>query len=301
MKMMPLEEWRAGGELWTHQGLRIFTRSGGRGEALVLLHGFPTASWDWSPLWEPLARRFHLHALDFIGYGFSDKPVDHPYTITSQADLVEAWLAARGVSEYHILAHDYGDTVAQELLARHLERSAKLKLRSICFLNGGLFPEKHRPRFAQRLLLSPLGGWVANGITREKLGNSLNNILVHPLSAAEIDGFWTLLEHNNGRAVLPRLITYIPQRRANRDRWVGALENHTIPLRFINGADDPISGEHMLYHYRRLVPRADAILLRGIGHYPQVEEPAEALRHFLEFHDMLPSTLMHALGEPVRP
>lgn len=300
MKLMPLADWRTGGSFFEHDGLRIFARHEGQGEALLLLHGFPTASWDWSALWTPLTRRFHVYTLDMIGYGFSDKPQDFAYRIEQQADLVEAWLAKEGVTDYHILAHDYGDTVAQELLARHLERSAKQKLRSLCLLNGGLFPEKHRARLVQKLLLTPLGPMLARWMTRDKLGRSLNAILSVPLTDTEIDDCWTLLEHNNGRDVLTKLIRYIPQRRANRDRWVGALENHTMPMRFINGAEDPVSGEHMLYHYRRLVPRPDTILLRGVGHYPQVEAPAETLRHFLEFHDMLPSSLMHFLEDGQR-
>ncbi len=297
MNLMPLADWRNGGSFFEHNGLRIFARQEGSGDALLLLHGFPTASWDWSAVWAPLAKRFHVYTLDMIGYGFSDKPTDFAYRIEQQADLVEAWLAKEGVTDYHLLAHDYGDTVAQELLARHLERSAKQKLRSVCFLNGGLFPEKHRARLAQRLLLTPLGSLFAGWMTRDKLGRSLNAILSVPLTETEIDACWTLLEHNNGRDVLPKLIRYIPQRRANRDRWVGALENHTMPMRFINGAEDPISGEHMLYHYRKLVPRPDTILMRGVGHYPQIEAPADTLRHFLEFHDMLPSTLMHFLED----
>lgn len=300
MKLVPLTDWLRGGSKFEWNGLRIFARHEGRGEPLLLLHGFPTASWDWSALWEPLSKRFHVYTLDLVGYGSSDKPKDFDYRIERQADLVEAWLAKEGVTEYHVLAHDYGDTVAQELLARHLEHSAKQRLRSLCLLNGGLFPEKHRARFTQKLLLSPLGPWLARKLTQEKLGRSLNAILEKPLDPAEIAGFWQLLEHNNGREVLTKLITYIPQRRNNRDRWVGALENHNIPMRFINGADDPISGEHMLYHYRKLVPRPDTILLRGIGHYPQVEAPSETLRHFLEFHDMLPSTLMHFLEDEKR-
>jgi pimeloyl-ACP methyl ester carboxylesterase len=300
MKPMPLGDWQRGGTNFDWNGLRIFARHAGRGDPLFLMHGFPTASWDWSGLWEPLSRRFTVHTLDMVGYGFSAKPTDFAYRIEQQADLIEAYLTHAGVGEYHVLAHDYGNTVAQELLARHLERAAKQKLRSLCFLNGGLFPEKHRPRFGQRLLLSFLGGFFARRLTREKFGRSLNAVLSHPMSQAELDACWQLLEHNSGREVLKKLITYIPQRRDNRDRWVGALENHNVPMRFINGAEDPVSGEHMLYHYRKLVPRPDTILMRGIGHYPQVEAPAETLRHFLEFHDMLPSTLMHFLDEEKR-
>lgn len=56
----------------------------------------------------------------------------------------------------HVLAHDYGDSVAQELLARHYE--GRFHMASCVFLNGGLFPETHRPALVQKLLLSPWAG-----------------------------------------------------------------------------------------------------------------------------------------------
>ena len=61
-----------------------------------------------------------------------------------QATLHEALLAELGIGDVDVLAHDYGDTVAQELLARHDERraagAAGLAIRSVCFLNGGPVP-----------------------------------------------------------------------------------------------------------------------------------------------------------------
>ena len=56
--------------------------------------------------------------LDFLGFGFSDKPENHTYTISEQAIVVEALLLNLGVKSCHILSHDYGDTVALEILAR---------------------------------------------------------------------------------------------------------------------------------------------------------------------------------------
>ena len=51
--IVALETWQAGGASFHFNGQRIFTRSGGAPDApaLLLIHGFPTASWDWSPLW----------------------------------------------------------------------------------------------------------------------------------------------------------------------------------------------------------------------------------------------------------
>ena len=58
-----------------------------------------------------------------------------------------------------------------------------------------------------------------------------------------------------------------------------------MPMRFINGLLDPVSGAHMVERYRELIPGPDVIELEGIGHYPQVEAPGRVLEAFFAFHD----------------
>lgn len=294
------ESWRAGGRRFTHRGHSIFWQAGGSGEGertLVCIHGFPTASWDWQALWPQLCRNFsRVIAPDMIGFGWSDKPRFYRYSIFDQADLHEALLRAEGVSRYHILAHDYGDTVAQELLARHEERLAagddSLVVQSVCLLNGGLFPETHRAARVQKLLLTPLGPLLGVLMNERAFARSFVAVFgkeTRP-DAAELHQFWQLLAHRGGNSITHKLIRYIPERRANRERWVGALQKTVVPLRVIDGPVDPISGAHMVERYRELVPNPDTVLLPGIGHYPQVEDPQGTLRAFQAFHRRLAKT-----------
>jgi pimeloyl-ACP methyl ester carboxylesterase len=81
---------------------------------------------------------------------------------------------------------------------------------------------------------------------------------------------------------MPELIGYIEERKKYRDRWVGALTSATVPLRFICGLRDPISGAHMAARYRELVPNPDVVELPTVGHYPQVEAPAPVEAAVLE-------------------
>jgi pimeloyl-ACP methyl ester carboxylesterase len=290
--------WREAGRAHVHAGHEFFyveqARAPGADTALLLIHGFPTASWDWHRVWDALGARFpRVIAPDMLGFGFSSKPRGHRYSILEQADLHEALLAHLGVRRVHILAHDYGDTVAQELLARHLERGAAAgpRIESCVLLNGGLFPEVHRPRPIQKLLLTPLGPLVSLLTNRRSFERSFAAIFgarTQP-SAEELAQFWDLLARDGGARIMHRLIRYIPERAAHRERWVGALQKTAVPLRFINGPDDPVSGAHMAARYRELVPDADVVTLPGIGHYPQVEDPDGTLRAFLAFHDRLGS------------
>jgi len=156
-------DWRRAGAFFEHRGHRIIWREEGASDApvLLLIHGFPTASWDWEALWPGLTQRYRVLTFDMIGFGFSDKPLGYNYSILDQADIGEALLRERGVDRHHVLAHDYGDSVAQELLARSVEPGDRPTLQSVCFLNGGLFPETHRPVLIQKLLLSRVGPLVA--------------------------------------------------------------------------------------------------------------------------------------------
>jgi len=276
-----LELWRRKGTAFAHEGNAVFVRSAGDRAApvLLLIHGFPTASWDYAPLWESLAARWRVLTLDMLGFGFSAKPRNYPYSICAQADLVEAFLRAEAVTEYHILAHDYGDTVAQELLARSAGRP---RLQSVCLLNGGIFPEAHYPLLIQRLLSSPAGPLVARLSSRSTFAVSMRRIFgrQRPPTREELDGFWALVTHGNGRAVLAGVSQYRRERLRMRPRWVGTLQTTAVPLRLIVGTADPVAGSAMADRYRQLVPRPDVVELAGVGHYPQVEAPEQVLQAY---------------------
>src|SRR5205807_8250945 len=93
----------------------------GRGPAMTLLHGFPSSSHDWAKVAPALAERHALLLCDFLGFGASDKPSEHVYSLLEQADLVEALWAREGIASTRLVAHDYAVSVTQELLARDSE------------------------------------------------------------------------------------------------------------------------------------------------------------------------------------
>jgi pimeloyl-ACP methyl ester carboxylesterase len=302
---MMINQWRDAGDFFLYRkhdvDYRIFYRDSAQGilqetskPALLLIHGFPTASIDWQHIWSSLSEHFRLVTLDMIGFGLSDKPSNYAYSIHDQADVFQNLLNNLDITNYHILAHDYGDTVAQELLARQIDREVQEsvplamtgKIRSTILLNGGLFPETHRPVLMQKLLISPLGPWLIKLYSYEKFKKTFAFICAKPIVDEELKTYWQLLQHNNGTKVMPKLIRYMKERKQYRQRWVGALESINIPLRVIDGIADPISGLHMVERYRQLIKKPDVIELKDIGHYPQVEAPQEVLTAALEFWKM---------------
>jgi pimeloyl-ACP methyl ester carboxylesterase len=275
LPMISPSEWRAKGQSLDWRGLRIFYRTQGSGEPLLLLHGFPTSSWDWKDLWDELAARYQVIAFDYVGFGFSGKPANGPYSIFSYADQAQFLLQTLGIAKFHLLAHDLGDSVAQELLAR------KAAIQTVCLLNGGLFPELHRPRPIQKLLASPIGFLATRLINQKKFEQSFGEVFGIKPSKEEMDGYWECVK--DGVPIYHRLIGYMRERRQHRDRWVSALLDESIPLAFVDGLVDPVSGAHMVGKLRETRPGARITELPGIGHYPQNEAPSEVLAAYRAF------------------
>lgn len=286
--MYSTTQWRDLGQFTEIDGQKIFfvDTAEEQKEVILLIHGFPTSSWDWVKIWPKFSAGYRLIAMDMLGFGYSSKPNPHKYSIHQQADIVEGLVEKLGLNAFHVLAHDYGDTVAQELLARQNEGSGKGHWQSICFLNGGLFPETHKALLIQKLLLGPLGFLVNKLTTQRSFDKSFSRVFGEQTkpSKAELDSFWALINHNNGRHIFHNLISYMSDRIEHRERWVKALKETKVPLALINGSVDPVSGAHMVAHYRDIVGEPDYLReLTDIGHYPQVEAPKEVADYYLEF------------------
>lgn len=281
---MNSNEWRSSGEFKIvslgGKARRIFTRKLAASPALpwlTLLHGFPTCSWDYSKIIPALQTHFNIITFDFLGFGLSDKPKNHAYSIFEQADLVETLLVSENIKSTVLVGHDYAVTVIQELLARRSEDRFKPGIESVILLNGGIYPDLHRPLLIQKLLANRFVGSVVSRLITERAFKKNIRRTFSSFSQVEdrdLTELWKFMNVNNGNLIYDRLIHYISDRRANTTRWVRAIESADIPLAFIWGLDDPISGESMFSYLKARMPHARFIPLENCGHFPQLEAPA---------------------------
>ncbi|HKA27460.1 MAG TPA: alpha/beta hydrolase [Gaiellaceae bacterium] len=282
---MDADGWLASGErieIELESGSwHVFVRTAGSGPWLTLLHGFPTSSWDWAAVARLLEPTFRVLAFDFLGFGDSDKPRDHEYSIDEQADLTEVLWRRFGVEETGLVGHDYGATVAQELLAREEESALATRLQRVILLNAGLYVELARPLRIQRLLATPvLGGLLAHAVTERAFSRSLSSVFSseHQPTAGELHQHWGLVRRRDGVSVTPALLGYMRERRANAARWQDAIEQTWVPLSLVWGMADPRSGAQMAEHARQRVPSLRLVALDDAGHYPQLELPDRVAR-----------------------
>jgi pimeloyl-ACP methyl ester carboxylesterase len=265
--------WEQGGERVEFRGHRIFVRRRpGDGPPLLLLHGFPSSSYDFRALLDALPGRAAT-AFDYLGFGLSDKPREHDYTLTWQADLAEQLAPDEPVV---VVAHDIGTSVATELMARDIEGEANVNIAAIVLLNGSILQDVASPTLGQRILASPLGPAFARLMSERGFRTQFGRIFseAHPLTAEEAADQWSLIARANGNRVLPKTIAYMDERRRLAERWHGAVRDWRGDLSLVWGMSDPVATPAVLNGLRDLRPHARVEELPDVGHYPQIEDPA---------------------------
>jgi pimeloyl-ACP methyl ester carboxylesterase len=268
-------EWRERGVDQEFRGRRIFvTEQDGGGPLLVFLHGFPSSSFDWRQLLELQGERAVL-AADFLGFGLSEKPRDHEYTLHWQADMVEELVRRRGASEVFLVAHDMGTSVATELMARDIDGSLDMEIAGALLLNGSMIQDAASPTVGQRLLRSAVGPLLSRLSSERFFRQQFGSIFSpeHPLTKEEAEDQWALVCADGGRTIAHKTIRYMEERFRHAERWHGALREWPKPLSLAWGMLDPVATERVLEAVIELRPAAPVTRFEDLGHYPQVEDP----------------------------
>jgi pimeloyl-ACP methyl ester carboxylesterase len=291
--MTEVADWEARGRDLTVDSHRIWvldepaTRESGR-DPLLVLHGFPTCSFDWRHVHHALRGDRRVVCLDFLGFGLSDKP-DLRYSLRMQADLVEGVARRLGLDSVALLTHDMGDSVGGELLARSLEGNLAFDVSRRVLTNGSIYIERAHLSAGQELLLSlddaRLDDAVASLVNEEGFSAGVaGTFSAHSaVDPTELAAQWQFASRHDGHRLLPRTIRYIEDRRKEERRYTGAIETHPSPLGVVWGADDPIAVVGMTDVLHAARPDAPITILDHVGHYPMIEAPKRFADAVLEY------------------
>lgn len=295
-----LAAWRARGQMYEVFGRRVFavvagplepprsepgsrdperagpSGAGGGAETLLVLHGFPTCSFDFERALPVLARRHRVVLHDHLGFGLSEKPADHGYSLFEQAELAIGLWRRLGVTRGHLVAHDYGTSVATELLARRERELLPIELGSVTLSNGSILVELARLRLSQQILRNQtLGPYLARLSSPRFFERQLRRILARPeaVSKEELEALFEGLVRDGGRERISPISRYIDERIRFRDRWFGALQRLDLPVHLLWARRDPIAVPAIPEALAAAMRHASVTWLDDLGHYPMLEDP----------------------------
>lgn len=290
MRTPELDDWASDGHYlkigpFEHQ---IFYKQYGNISAnsdktLLLLHGFPESSYSYHKIIPGMQALFdRIIVFDMIGYGLSDKPSkDFAYTLIEQADLTLQIWNHLGIKGGHLLAHDMGDSVATELVTRHVSEILPAwfsdGFQSFTLTNGSVVLELAKLRITQKILLSSWGHLMSNltsfALFRQQVQSAHGN---SKLSDKDIELLWDNVIQQDGHRKNHLMIKYLNDRkRFEKTRWLPALSQVKLPIHICWGEDDAVARVTMAHYLKeKICPSATLTLMPGVGHFGQLSSPA---------------------------
>ena len=252
-----------------------------RQETLVILHGYPTSSYDYHKVLPELSKHYRVIIHDHLGFGFSDKPLDYSYSLIEQADVALQLWKQLGLTNVTVLAHDYGTSIATEILARHNKQQINLQIDKLILCNGSMHIELSKLRTIQKLLKNKFTGkWVAKLTSYSIFKKNLRSVYFDKAQATEdeLKEMWFQLEHNNGRKVIHLLSNYINERYFFWHRWIGALKETQIPTKIVWAKNDPVAVAAIANLLTTEIPNNNLFWIDECGHFPMLEKPEEWIK-----------------------
>lgn len=270
----------------TYPPLNIFYTCQGNPQnpAILLIHGYPTSSYDFAKLVDQLKDNYYLCALDTPGYGFSDKPKgNYHYSIFDDAKLVDNFIQnVAKLKEFTLITHDKGDSVGLALLQIYQSYAIKpYTINHHIITNGNIYLPLAQLRTGQKLLLNPITGPIlASLLDGKQLTNIMaGNTYAPALPVDERSALASIFDYQSGVRVEHNIIQYLNERKVNEVTWLETLGKSDIPTTLIWGAKDGIAPvavpDYVWANYlQNQTTPATYWQIPCANHYLQVDQPA---------------------------
>jgi pimeloyl-ACP methyl ester carboxylesterase len=275
----------------TANGLRMHVTEAGDGAPVLLLHGFPQSSREWTRVMDALAHRMHLIAPDLRGAGRTDAPEGGYDSLSVQADVL-ALLDELGLAQVDLVAHDWSALVGFDLCLRHPERIRRFVSVAVPAPYIRMSPAMMRAMMKamphlwfQWAIATPGIGPRLLARGRQKLANWLLRGFEHrPMDTEDVAAYVAALREPARakaasklyrRLILPGFMNIM------RGRYLG--RTLTTPTLVLFGTEDAMLPKDALAISAEDAPHARVEFVPGGAHFLVDDNPEEVARRIGDF------------------
>jgi pimeloyl-ACP methyl ester carboxylesterase len=285
-------QWVKEGRLTKFEDRKVFVHASGPkpkdGRGVLIVHGYPGSSWDWKEVVAIVNQQVRVVVPDMFGFGQSDKRKTGTYkenfSLITAADMYEAIAKEEGLTDVILVAHDMGQSVGCELMARQDEGKLSFKIRHAIILNGSTLVDMVELAEMQKKLLGLPDQAQTEHLSFEDTkkgmlptfgkGNATDEILNCMTAQIFADG---------GDLLLAQTLRYLKEREEFYQRWVGALTGfRTAPMSVYWGTQDPVAMEAMADRIKAWRPQTDVYKMPECGHWPPIEVPEKIAKAIVD-------------------
>lgn len=272
---------------------RTLNMGEGSDPPLVLLHGTGGHAEAWLKNMRPLAEGLpnrEIHAIDFIGCGYSSAPIDIDYHLTDLMDQVEEFIHAIGYESAHIHGESLGGWVAGRIGIERPELVETIGLNT----PGGMYhldtegavSDETREESFEGLedLIDRTEEMLDAGITREHVVNRMDWLFIDDPDEELVDIRHRIYQREEIQEVMVTFYdTLLRIDAPERDFTSEELRELDIPTLFIHTVHNPSSQIELAEYANSLLPNSEFHKYENSGHWPQYEEPERYNNHTIEF------------------
>lgn len=255
----------------------VYLDSGGKGEPLVLVHGFGGDKDNWNRVARLLTPHYRVIAPDLPGYGESSSPPQASYRISDQVQRLHAFVAALGLRRAHFGGNSMGGHIVAAYAAQHPNEVGSLWL----LANAGVLsapPSELRLRLERGepnpLLSSTPAQFRAVLDMVMSRPPPIPDVIFDVLAA-------TAIRNHDLRDRQFHQLVDAPQ------ALEPLIEGLPVPTHILWGEQDRLLHVGTVEVMRRLLPQSSSTVLPGIGHVPMIEAPTESAQDYLAFRQRL--------------
>ncbi len=264
--------------------LRLASSSSGKGDPVLLIHGFGASSYSWRHIVEPLAQQYRVITIDLKGFGKSPKPRDNHYSVYEQARLVRNFILENDLKDVHIIGHSYGGGVALAT-SIYLSTSHPGLQKSLVLMDSIAYPQE-LPGFVQILATPVLGPLLIHAIPNTfQVKNLLKKVYFDDdlIPQSAIDHYADNLGQPHAKyATLTTVRQMLPR---DLQQFSENYADLTIPTLIIWSKEDEIVPLAIGERLHKNIPHSKLIILSNVGHAAQEEKPSLVLPHLQQFLD----------------
>lgn len=250
----------------------------GQGDPVLLVHGITTFSFIWQNLVPRLAEHHDVVAVDLLGCGASDKPLDVSYGIASHVERLEAFTRALGLDRFAFVGHDIGGGIAQRFAVTYPQR-----LTHVAVLNGVAYDFwPVQPIIAMRTPIIRQMAMATLDVGALKLIVKRGVYHKDRVTPELMAQFWRPMETREGRKAFLHFAASLD----NQDLMAirEELRRTTLPFLIIRGMEDVYLSAEIAHALHREIPGSRLVELPEAGHFFQVDQPdrlVDELERFL--------------------
>jgi len=249
----------------------------GKGETVLLVHGITTYSFIWQEIFTRLSEDYDVIAIDLLGCGDSDMPLDVSYSLVAHTERIKAFLDSLGITKIHFVGHDLGGGIGQIFAVRNPDMLYDLAL--INTVGYDFWPVQPitalRTPIIRQILMATmdLGAFkllIARGVHhKERVTEEL------------MENFFKPLQRRDGRKAFMHFARCLDNH--NLTDISEALKELEMPILIIRGDDDPYLSASIAERLHEDIPGSSLVRVTEASHFIQVDDPGRVCAELLGF------------------